>query len=396
MQNEIKLKWVLVGSLLTSIGMSFIWPLTSVYLHDRLGISLSMIGIVLFFNSLASVVGSMIGGQLFDRKDPYRLLNGGAVFTLAVLVFLIFFHGWPLFPFALFFLGIGSGWNTTLVSAIGASLKNYDGRYVFNMLYFAQNLGVVIGSSLIGFVYSVSVSLLFVIAAGLYVAFCGITVLTYKPIKKRQHGTHKTHAQAAGMALPKANLLLINSFFAALFFIWVMYQQWVSNLSVYMTSLHIPLSHYSLLWTLNAGLIVVIQLILVRLVNYIKSSFAQISFGLVMLAFSFAILLFARQYSFFVGAMTILTFGEATAFPAFPALINQLTNATVKGRYLGLANAFTSAGRALGPLFGGLIIDIASYKVLFVIAAAVNLLILFALLTVRQKVKSDLHFYEQD
>ena len=39
MQREIRLRWLLTGALLSSIGMSFIWPLTSIYLHNRLHIS---------------------------------------------------------------------------------------------------------------------------------------------------------------------------------------------------------------------------------------------------------------------------------------------------------------------------------------------------------------------
>ncbi|HLQ39496.1 MAG TPA: MFS transporter, partial [Tetragenococcus sp.] len=65
MKKEVDLKWILSGALLTSVGMAFIWPLTSVYLHDDLHISLSIIGIVLFFNSFASIIGSIAAGFCF-------------------------------------------------------------------------------------------------------------------------------------------------------------------------------------------------------------------------------------------------------------------------------------------------------------------------------------------
>jgi MFS family permease len=394
MGKEIKLIWVLMGSLLTSIGMSFIWPLTSVYLHDKLAISLSVIGIVLFFNSMAAVVGSIVAGYLFDRYNPYYLAIIGGLFTTLVLVCLIFFHGWPVFPIALFFLGLGSGWNTTLVSAIGARMNHYDGRYVFNMIYFAQNLGVVFGTAVVGFVYSISISLLFAIASIVCFAYTLIAFTTYRPIQLYQHAKAQTK-EVVQKVVSSKNLLLINSFFIALFVIWIMYQQWVSNLSVYMTGLGIPLSHYSLLWTLNAGLIVLVQLVLVKLAKYINTM-VQIFFGLTMLAISFFVLVFAKEYGFFVVAMIILTLGEATAFPAIPALVNQLTPASVKGRYLGMANSFTSAGRAVGPLVGGIIIDRASYETLFEIATIVNIIVVISLIIVHRKTKKDLHFYEEE
>ncbi|EPC70525.1 major facilitator superfamily permease, partial [Lacticaseibacillus paracasei subsp. paracasei Lpp126] len=95
----------------------------------------------------------------------------------------------------------------------------------------------------------------------------------------------------------------------------------------------------------------------------------QILFGLVMVAISFLILITAHTYALFMIAMIALTTGEATASPAIPALVNDLTPREIKGRYQGFVNSWGSVGRALGPLFGGLIIDWLSYRSLFIIAA---------------------------
>ncbi len=163
----------------------------------------------------------------------------------------------------------------------------------------------------------------------------------------------------------------VDHFLFALLIFWLMYQQWSSNLSVYMTGLGIPLRNYSFLWTLNAALIVVIQLFLNWFnehVNGIQIIY-QILFGLVMVAISFLILITAHTYALFMIAMIALTTGEATASPAIPALVNDLTPREIKGRYQGFVNSWGSVGRALGPLFGGLIIDWLSYRSLFIIAA---------------------------
>ena len=55
--DEIKLRWLILGELATWIGASFIWPLTSVYLNKQLHISLSMIGVVVFFLSWGHILG---------------------------------------------------------------------------------------------------------------------------------------------------------------------------------------------------------------------------------------------------------------------------------------------------------------------------------------------------
>ncbi len=370
--REIQLRWLLTGALLSSIGMSFIWPLTSIYLHNRLDISLTVIGVVLLLNSLGSVVGSIIGGRLYDQGDPYRLALFGVGLTGLVLIGLTLWHGWPAYSIWLTLLGIGSGWNITMVNSLGTSIRSKDGRYVFTMLYFAQNVGVVVGTALVGFVYDISITLLFLIAVVLYGIFFGIVLIKFRPAAKTAQPIRKeTTTETPKPSLPSANKLMLTTFFFALLIFWLMYQQWSSNLSVYMTGLGIPLRNYSFLWTLNAALIVVIQLFLNWFnehVNGIQIIY-QILFGLVMVAISFLILITAHTYALFMIAMIALTTGEATASPAIPALVNDLTPREIKGRYQGFVNSWGSVGRALGPLFGGLIIDWLSYRSLFIIAA---------------------------
>ncbi|GHP13508.1 MFS transporter [Lentilactobacillus fungorum] len=396
-KNEMSLKWLVTGALFSSIGMSFVWPLTSVYLHNRLGVSLTWIGVVLLFNSLASVLGSYLGGYLYDRQNPYHLLVGGVTASTITLLILVFFHGWPAFGIILFFNGIASGWNLAVVNSIGTSIKEKDSRYVFNMLYFVQNLGIVIGTSLVGFIYSISVTLLFVVASTLFVIFLATVIIKYKPAanknRKRVSDTEKTAWRSS--QLPRANAIILTTFFMSLFIIWIMYQQWVSNLSVYMTSLGIPLRNYSFLWTINAGLIVVSQIIINWLARYHENLILQVFFGFTMLAASFFILIFARTYPIFVLAMVTLTIGEATAFPTIPALVNTLTPIEAKGRYQGLIQSWASAGRALGPLFGGLVIEMTSFPVLFIIATIAVLLVLVTTIGLWQALHGELKAYQR-
>ncbi|WP_341779115.1 MDR family MFS transporter [Levilactobacillus sp. HBUAS70063] len=374
MKQEIRLRWLLLGALFSSIGMSFIWPLTTIYMHNRLGTSLTEVGIILLFYSLANVVGSVLGGRLFDRLNPYYLTIGGVSVSLLTLGSLIFNHGWPAFPISLIFLGLASGWTLTMVNSLGTTIHSRDGRYIFNMLYFAQNLGVVLGTAMVGYVYNTSVTLLFGIATSLFVLFLAVAILCYHAPAVMQRQVVKQENQHVHIALP--NRRIMSGFFISLVIIWIMYEQWVSNLSVYMTGMGIPMKDYSLLWTLNAGLIVVFQALINWFSHYFSNLYLQVYAGIFFVAVSFVTLIFAKDYLHFVIAMVILTMGEATAFPAIPAIVNNLTPTAVKGKYQGMANAWASVGKAVGPLFGGLVIDHSSYTLLFIIAAVANLAIL--------------------
>ena len=169
--------------------------------------------------------------------------------------------------------------------------------------------------------------------------------------------------------MPVSNLVISWTFFAALMIIWTMYEQWASNLSVFMTDQGISMTKYSLLWTLNGVLIVIIQLIITWINRYRSNLYLQVFLGIFTVGFSFVLLLFAKSYVWFVLAMTVLTIGEATAFPTMPAIVNELSPVNIKGKYQGILNAFSSLGKAIGPLFGGILIELSSYRILFVVCA---------------------------
>ena len=393
MKKEVSFIAVLLGAFFTSFGMSFIWPLTSVYLHDNLHISLTLVGLVLFFNSLASVIGNVVGGLGFDRRNPYYLMLAGGIVMTVTLIVLTLFHQAVPFAICLFFLGLAAGWNGTLVSALGATLKRFDGRYVFNMIYFVQNFGIVIGSSVVGFLYDWDLRLPFFVSTLISLGFLAVVLIGYHPLRNQKRATNERKTDKTKIKLPKMNQYLMITLLSMLLITWTMYQQWGSNVSVYMTSLGIPFRYYSVLWTVNAGLILLIQFFIVRYGQYIKNHFMPIYIGILMFAFSFVVLSVAKQYYLFVTAMILLTIGEALAFPQVPVIVNRITPEGVKGKYLGLVNSFGSAGRAISPLFGGLMIETFSYRTLFIVAVFFNLAILLVVWLARQKTQDGLYYY---
>ena len=397
-ETEIKLRWLLLGELATWIGSSFVWPLTSVYLNKQLHISLSVIGVVLFCNCASNVLGSLLAGRLYDRLNPYPLIVTGLGLDALVLFLMAFFHGWPEYWFWLILTGCISGWNGTLINSIATSLRKYSGRYVFNLIYFAQNVGTVTGTLLVGYLYDFSIEFLFILAASLFAIACVNAAIHYRPINtfhqnRKKNGIKKGVKQKVD-PMPKYNVMLMVGFLISLAVTWLMYMNWESNLSVYMVSLGIPFHLYSLLWTLNGAVIVIIQVILARYPNLFKSLFQQIIFGTLMFAISFATLIFAKDFAHFALSMFILTMGEATAFPAVPAYINDLSPINSKGKYQGEINVARGIGQAFGPLFGGMIIDRAGYIPFFIIAACGIFLVVLLLLPLHAKLHKHITLYK--
>ncbi|BDR61111.1 MDR family MFS transporter [Lactobacillus xylocopicola] len=398
-EQEVKLSWLLLGELATWIGASFVWPLTSVYLNKQLHISLSVIGIVLFCNCASNVLGSLAAGRFYDRCNPYPLIVAGLGLNALVLFFMAFFHGWPQYWIWLVITGFLDGWDATMINSIATSLRKHPGRYVFNLIYFAQNVGTVTGTLLVGYLYDFSIEFLFLLAASLFAIACINAAIHYRPISgfhKRRQAAKKmdTGEKRKAEPMPKYNAMLMVGFLISLAVTWLMYMNWESNLSVYMVSLGIPFHMYSLLWTLNGAIIVIIQVLLARFPHVFKNLFQQIIFGTSMFAISFATLIFARDFGHFALSMVILTLGEATAFPAVPAYINDLSPLSSKGKYQGEINVARGIGQAFGPLFGGLVIDRAGYIPFFIIAAAGIFLMVLLLLPLHAKLRGRIKLFK--
>lgn len=393
--KEIKIQWLLLGEFAAWVGASFIWPLTSVYLNKQLHISLSVIGIVLLFNNIANIIGSTLAGRLYDRMNPYPLIITGAIADAIILFLMAAFHGWPIYWVWLILTGFFGGWNSALINSIATSLKKYPARKVFTILYFGQNLGIVTGTLIVGYLYSYSITLLFVIAGLLFIVVAINAIINYHPIiAYHKLRVVKEKEKVTYTKMPKANLWVTYSFFCALVVIWLMYMNWESNLPVYMVSLGISFHLYSLLWTLNASIIVVVQMLLAKYPHIFKKILYQIVFGVVMLGISFLTLIFAKSYATFVISMVILTLGEATAVPAIPAYVNDLSPLNSKGKYQGYTLVASSIGRALGPLFGGIIIDAMGYIQLFVIASIIIFGNLLIIIPIHHKVKKKLVIFK--
>ncbi|WP_125573042.1 MDR family MFS transporter [Levilactobacillus huananensis] len=371
--KEVSLAGILSATLLLNAAAACMWPLTTVYMHDELHQTLTLAGIALLGMSLCMILGNWLGGWLFDNWSPFKTGLLGTLTSFIPMLLLIFFHGWPIFGIMLLFIGLGDGIVMTVVNSYAANVQSIGSRRVFNYLYIGMNLGVVLGTLMVGYLMDHGVTLVFMAASICYTALLIIFVVDF-----RMDITTKTHKHAKGPAKP-AQLKLIWLISALVFCLYVGYSLWESVISVHMTSLGISFEKYSLLWTLNGILIVFGQPLANRIGTYFKMS-SQIGVGTFVFIMSFLMLVFAKTYAMFVITMIVLTLGEMTGFPGIPAWIDKLAGDNEKGKFQGIYNMAISFGRAVGPLYGGMIIEYGSYHSLFLSVTAVMLVALAAVM----------------
>ncbi|WP_100334262.1 MDR family MFS transporter [Bacillus alkalisoli] len=384
-----KALWLLIiGMAINVTGSSFLWPLNMIYIHDILGKSLSVAGLVLMVNAAASVIGNLIGGYLFDKIGGYKSILLGILITIMALIGMTFNHEWPFYVIYLTIIGFGSGIVFPSMYAMAGSVWKEGGRKPFNAMYVSQNVGVAVGAAFGGLIAHYSFDYIFMATTVTYVIFLAIAVFGYKSIQSNptkqtsvidQSGKIKDHTKLYALLIVCTGYLLC----------WMGYVQWQTTIATHTQSLGIPLTHYSLLWTINGLLIVFGQPIISFIIKrYTKTLKTQIIVGLIIFMGSFAIIAQAQQFTAFAVAMIIMTIGEMFVWPAVPTIANDLAPKGREGFYQGIVNSTATGGRMLGPFMGGILVDIYNMSFLVIVLMLLIVVAIFTTFVYDYKLKS--------
>jgi len=364
--------WLLViGTTISVTGGSFLWPLNTIYMHNELGKSLAFAGMILMFNQAATITGNLIGGVLFDKFSAYKTILYGTGLAMTSAIILSFFHNIGAYSVLLVLIGLGTGVTWPVMFAMAGSVWPDGGRRAFNAIYVAQNLGVALGATLGGYVASISFNYIFMANATLFTMFFLMAFFFYRDMdEKRDQQMHTSVIEQSGeiknRASFKALLILSTGFLIA----WFAYSQWQSTIASHTQDIGIPLEKYSMLWAINGFLIVMGQPFVKWITEKITSQKAHIFMGAGIMVFSYVIAMFAGEFTMFAVGMVILTMGEMLMWPAVPSLANELAPPGRAGFYQGFVNSVAAAGRMLGPVVGGLIVDLYNIQLLFYILIA--------------------------
>lgn len=379
-----RLLWMLgIGSFLHSVGFAFIWPLTTIYIHDHMGQSMTAAGVVLLFHSAGAALGQLAGGWLTDRIGARRVILTGLTLSALLMVVLGRYESWPVYVAVMIAFGITSSLAGPAINALVALAWPNGGRRAFNFNYVAHNLGVAVGTVVGGLLADISFSVAFYGAAILFGLFVIFAFVAIRPAGAEPHrdpravGAGPAQGDGGGLAgtTPAAPewpvpWLPVVALFVAYLTVWLVYMQWPVGVSVHMQALGFDLSVYSLLWTLNGALIVVGQPLLSWVLRRVRRAAAQMVLGLALIAAALALLLTSSRYGVFVGSMVLLTFGEMLLWPVIPASVARLSPPSRRGTLQGFILSGATFGRMLGPLLGGMLYDASGFNVQIAVMSA--------------------------
>lgn len=344
------------GMFINLVGLSFLWPITSIYIHEQLGRPLTVAGVVLFLYSAAGAVGNLTGGWLYDRVGGRPVLLASALGSTVSIGLLGFFESWPLYVTVMIIYGFTIALCFPVVSALAVRAWPAGGRQVFNFIYVANNIGVAVGTALGGVLAAHSYRLAF-LGAAVTAAMFGLLAFLFIHDRATEGDMADDAASAPVPTDAPPPWTPIVALFVALVTFWLVYVQFQSIVSVHMEKLGIGLTRYSLLWTINGVVIVAGQPLLAVGLRFIRSTAAQLYLGTLLYLGAFGLLLTSNQYPIFVGSMVVLTVGEMLLWPGVPAAVARLAPPARRGFFQGFIASAATFGRMLGPLMGGMLYD---------------------------------------
>lgn len=392
-QRDRRLLHLFLGRVLSSTGFAIVIPFLGLYLHGQRGVPMSAVGAIFFVAALAGALGQILGGEWTDSRGRKHVLvlsqmvRSVAFLGLGIAVLL----NAPFFWFAIL---------TSISAFAGRMFEPPSGAMItdiaegerraeyFGILRIGGNLGWALGPAIGGFLAALSYSSLFLVGAGILLT-AGILMAAKVEETSPRHraggsgrrvrGAAETiaaPATASGAAIPTmgpstfvqrlgVHEILITfrdrSFLryclATLLFFTVM-AQLMSTLSVYAVEwAGLTKIQLGTVYTVNGLMVVFLQFPAVRLIAGLRLTTA-LAIGSALYGIGYGMMGMADGMALVTLSMFVVTCGEIVATPPSQQLASNFSTESTRGRYMGIYGLFNSFGWSLGPLVGGVLLDV--------------------------------------
>ncbi|MEW8979476.1 MAG: MFS transporter [Symbiobacterium sp.] len=377
-----RMLWVLAFcSVCDMCSSAFIWPFVTVYVHEHLGQSLTMAGVVMLLHCAGAILGQLIGGWLYDLVGARPVMLFGLSVAAVSTGALGFTHSWSVYVACMVLYGISAAMAVPPVNAMLARCWPGHARRAFNFNYVVSNLGFALGSAVAGALADRSFSFAYLGAGAIFIV-CALFTAAF--IREEHAGPAENPGTAGSRpgAPPEEPVpwFPMVALFVAAVGVVLVFNQWQVGNSVRMEALGYPISWYSALWTLNGLVIFAGQPVARAIARRVRGATGQMAVGILLYAAAFGVLFTSTRYGIFVCSMILLTLGEILLMPTLPAVVARLAPPSRSGTFQGFILTGSTIGRMFGPLLGGMLHDAAGYRVQMGVMTSVLVVPLLAVL----------------
>lgn len=345
---------------IASLGRGLWVPFALLYFHITAGLPLPLIGLGLTIGGLWAMAITPLAGTLVDRFGPRAPLVVGQLGAgLCMLAFLLV-HSFVGFLLVSLLLSTAQAMQDPAFNALVADLFPTEDRdWWFGFNRSASNLGIGMGGLLAGGAVSLGgtgmyqVLLITNALSSIATAFLllGISV----PVHKHTPSPDKQSTKERGGYLAVLRDRPFMGFVVIQGILCLSYMALEIAMPPYVLSnLHAPAWGFSMLYTINTAMVVVLQMPLMRLLMKHKRTRGILAAGLVF-AFSFLLFLAALVVPgwllipYLVIVMVIYTVGELLLSPSQVGLSMALAPEELRGRYMAVSSLSYGISSTLAP-----------------------------------------------
>jgi DHA1 family multidrug resistance protein-like MFS transporter len=332
-------------------GFFMVIPLISVHYVDDLGWSAASIGVVLAARQLTQQGLTLPGGMLADRVGAKWLICIGMLLRAAGFACMAWADTFPLLLASALLAAIGGSLFESPRSAAIAALTNETnrGRY-YSLLGIAGGLGMTFGPLLGALLLKTNFSTVALISASCYVVTFLLTALFLPPVQVANERRGLTYGIA--LALRDQPFMIFNVLLMGYWFMWV---QLSISLPLVARAISGTSDAVSWVYTLNAGMSVLLQYPLLRLAERKLRPLPILVLGVVAMAVGLGGVGLASSVTALLLCVALFSAGALLASPAQQTVTASFANPAALGSYFGVNALALALGGGLGNFSGGLL-----------------------------------------
>lgn len=382
--------WVLMGSsFIDQLGGSLIFPFLSLYMTQKFNVGMTEVGTMFLIWGLgAGMLGNTIGGALADKFGRKTNIIFGLIASATSALLMVFIQDIVVFYIVIGVIGIFEDIAGPARQAMVADLVPEENRTeAYGIMRIVFNLAVTIGPAIGGLMAVRSFDLLFIIDFFISLLVAGIVFFFLpetKPEKKESHKEESFKETFKGYRKVLKDTLFI-SFVMVLILETLMYFNMNSTLSVFLVNHKgVTTRQFGYILSLNAGMVVVMQIFFTRLVSKWKPMLTM-ALGNILYVIGFSMYGYVENYSMFILAMVIITIGEMIIAPISQTIVANFAPEDMRGRYMAVQAFAWVIPVTFGPLGAGFIMDNFDPRLLWFVAGGIGLLDVFGFLLLHLK-----------
>jgi predicted MFS family arabinose efflux permease len=342
--------WWLSLALLVNRAGTMVLPFLSLYLTQQIGLPTPEAGKLVALFGVGSVTGSALGGWLSDRIDPARLQRWTLVLTAGLMLALIGVTSVRWLAVLFFLVGlIGDAFRPAMMVAVTRSSPPELRTRSFALMRLAANAGMAIGPATGGWLASFDYDLLFVVDAATCLGAAVVLLVTLPSIPRPagSHGTDSVHTSLA----PMRDLPFL-AFMVVVFVVSISFFQVFTVLPLHLRDGYgLAESGVGSILALNAGLIVLVEMVLLRRLEGVEP-LRIAAIGGILIGGGLAMLPLGPPLAFAILATVVWTFGEMLLLPIATVIVSHRGDDENTGGYMGTYMVTFGAAFVVAPWAG--------------------------------------------